>query len=54
MIATEPVSGSSGGGAGDKVKVGFGKFMTGLDKLANKTADSMAKQMEKVGLKDNN
>ena len=44
---------SSGGGAGDKVKTGFGKFMTGLDKWANKTADSMAKQMEKVGIKDN-
>ena len=43
-------SSSSGGGA---VKSGFGKFMTGLDKWANKTADSMAKQMEKVGIKDN-
>ena len=47
-----PAAGSAGGGT-DKVKAGFGKFMTGLDKWANKTADSMAKQMEKVGIKDN-
>ena len=43
---------SSGGGGGEKVKAGFGRFMNGLDKWANKTADSMAKQMEKVGIKD--
>ena len=42
----------SGGGGGEKVKAGFGRFMNGLDKWANKTADSMAKQMEKVGIKD--
>jgi hypothetical protein len=52
LSSESSATGSSGSG-GAAVKAGFGKFMTGLDKWANKTADSMAKQMEKVGIKDN-
>ncbi len=40
------------GGAGEKVKSGFGKFMSGLDSWANKTADKMAAAAERVGIKD--
>jgi len=56
--AAEAESGIAGlslntGVTGEKVKSGFGRFMNGLDKWANKTADSMAKAAEKVGIKDN-
>lgn len=38
--------------ASEKAKEGFGKFMTGLNKWADKTANQMAKAAEKIGIKD--
>ncbi len=51
---TSQRSGSQGGAGGAKaaVKEGFGKFMGGLNKWADKTADQMAKAAEKIGIKD--
>mmetsp|Transcript_23386 Transcript_23386/g.51328 ORF Transcript_23386/g.51328 Transcript_23386/m.51328 type:complete len:402 (-) Transcript_23386:579-1784(-) len=50
--STSTAMASSAKEAGSKVKQGFGKFMTGLNKWAENTAESMAKAAEKVGIRD--